>query len=423
MRRLFTWTLLGLCAAGVGCTKHDAQPAATRAAGASGPAVPVTVATAAKQDVPVEINAIGTVQPLQIVTIKSQVPGQLAEVHFHEGDEVKQGDLLFTIDPRPFEIALQQAQAQLASDTTMARDAQELADRLTGAGSAVMERDIEAAKNKADALQAALQADQAAIENAKLRLSYTKINAPITGRTGRLMVDRGNIIKENDTELMTIAQIEPIYVAFSVPESSLNDIQTHMRGGELKVSVSPPGAAAAQTQRAAVGSLTFIDNNVDRTTGTVLLKATFPNADRRLWPGGFVNTVLRLKTRHDVVVIATAAVQTGQSGQHVFIVSADNRAELRPVVAGAQIGDQTVIESGLSGGERVVTDGQMRLVSGAAVAIKQAPKTTNDERQTTSQSRKVEKSKGEMAKASTSRPNFSPFDFSTCRISARGAAA
>jgi len=396
MRRPVSWILCASVACIAGCKKNDAQAGAARGAGQTGPAVPVMVATAAKQDVPVEINAIGTVQPLQTVTIKSQVPGQLAEVHFHEGDEVKQDDLLFTIDARPFEIALLQAQAQLASDTSMAKDAQELADRLTGAGTAAIQRDIEAAKNKAESLQAALQSDQAAIENAKLRLSYTRINAPVTGRTGHLMVDRGNIVKENETELVTIAQIEPIYVAFSVPESSLNDIRTYMSRGELSVSVSPPGIAAAQTQPAAVGSLTFIDNNVDRTTGTVLLKATFPNTDRRLWPGGFVNTILKLTTRHDVVVIPSAAIQTGQSGQHVFIVSSDNRAELRPVVTGAQVGDQTVIESGLSGGERVVTDGQMRLVSGAAVTIKQA----------TGQIRQVEKSKGEISQIRLVQPGL-----------------
>jgi membrane fusion protein, multidrug efflux system len=370
MSRRLVITMLSAAMIGTGCSKRDAQSSSS-AAGAARPAVPVLVAQAVREDVPVEITAIGTVEPLQRVTIKPQLSGELSEVHFREGDDVKQGDLLFTIDPRPYEIALQQARAALAADSAMAKDARELSERLASAGSAAVQRDVEAAANKVEQTKATLLNDQAAIDNALLRLTYTQIRSPISGRTGTRLVDRGNIVKENETELLTIMQIEPVCTAFAVPENLLGDVRSHMKEGDLKVVVTIPGDASASTES---GELTFIDNAVDRNTGTIPLKATFPNANRRLWPGSFVNVVLRLTTRRDAVVIPSVAVQVGQKGQYVFIVAAGDKAEMRPVAAGVRLGERTVIESGLSGGETIVTDGQMRLAGGMSVSVK-APAT------------------------------------------------
>lgn len=365
--------VLSLLASMTGCARHDDAAGGSRGAGggakAAAPAVPVSVASVERRDVPVEIAAIGAVQPRQQVVIKAQVPGELSEVHFREGQDVKAGDILFTIDPRPYQIAVQQAQAQFAADNVMARDAQDFADRLAGAGPAATERDVEAAKNKAASLKAALQTDQAAIDNAKLKLSYTEIRSPIDGRTGDLKVDRGNIIKENETELVSIMQIEPIDVAFSVPEGRLDEVRRRMSSQtELTVDATIPGAASTEPVR---GALTFIDNNVDRNTGAVTLKGTFANADRRLWPGRFVNVVLNIDVRHDAVIVPSVAIQKGQKGQHVFVVAAGGqKVELRPVKAGGRLGEETIIESGLSGGEQVVTDGHTRLTDGSSISIK-----------------------------------------------------
>lgn len=359
-------------------------------------AAPVVVATAVQKSVPVEVAAVGNVEAYSTISVRGQVSGELTKVYFHEGDFVKKGDLLFEIDPRPLEAAVKQAEATLARDTAalhqyeanLARDmaneryAKSQAERYgTLFKDGVMSKDqMEQTSSAADALSQAVAADRAAIEsakadiaaaratleNARVQLGYTQIRSPVDGRTGNLTVKQGNVITAGSTELMTVNQVQPIYVTFSVPEMHLPAIKRYMSQGRLQV-IARAQETDAQPE---VGYLTFIDNTVDPSTGTIKLKGTFANPDRRLWPGQFVRVTLRLTTKDDAIVIPNQAVQTGQDGTFVYVVKADRTVESRPVTTGGRVDQDLVIEKGLRAGEVVVTEGQLRLAPGSRVQFR-----------------------------------------------------
>jgi multidrug efflux system membrane fusion protein len=292
----------------------------------------------------------------------------LVSVHFTEGQDVKKGDLLFTIDPRPYEAALKQAEANLQRDLAQAKHAQEDARRyefLIQKG-VVARQQYDKFRTDADALEATVLADRAAAENAKIQLGYCSIHSPIDGRTGSLMIKQGNIIKAEDINLVVINQVIPIDVSFSVPEQFLPEIRKHMASKKLQVEASSPQS----DERPEKGTITFVDNAVDTSTGTIRLKGTFANREKKLWPGQFVNVVLTLTEEPNVIVVPSQAIQTGQEGQYVFVVKPDLTVESRQVVAGRTINGETVVQKGLQADERVVTDGQLRLSPGARVEIK-----------------------------------------------------
>jgi multidrug efflux system membrane fusion protein len=331
-------------------------------------AVPVTVAAVVQRTVPVQVRTFGWVEPYAAVTVKARVDGQLTEVHFKEGQSIKKGALLFKIDSRPFEAALAQAKANVARDTVQAKNARREAERgeqLLNKGALTQEQ-ADQRQTAADALDATLLADQALIDNAKLQLDYCTISSPIDGCAGPLLVDQGNLIKANDVSLVTINQIKPIYVRFSVLEELLPDIRRYMSQRKLEADGIIPDDAEHPVR----GELTFVDNTVDDTTGMIRLKATFANEDERLWPGQYVNVTLTLTHQDNATVVPSEAVQTGQQGQYVFAIKGEDTVEIRPVVVDRALNTETVIQKGLQAGERVVTDGQLRLVDGAKVEIK-----------------------------------------------------
>jgi multidrug efflux system membrane fusion protein len=331
--------------------------------------VPVKVAVAEQKAVPVQLQAVGTVEAYATVSIKSRLDGQLVGVHFREGQDVRKGELLFTIDPRPFEAALKEARARLERDAALADKAEIDARRYAElvAKNYVSSDKFEQFRANAEALRASVAADRAALERAQLNIEYCSIRAPMTGRTGRLLVDQGAQIKANDDKggMVEIMQIMPIQVGFAVPQQHLSDIKTHMAAGPLKVEADIPESRL----KPEAGTLSFLDNKVNTQTGTVLLKGTFANKDRLLWPGQFVTATLTLTTRGDAVVIPSVAIQVGQDGQFVYVVKPDMSVESRPVKPGMSVGDGVVIDQGLAAGERVVTEGQLRLVPGAKVQI------------------------------------------------------
>jgi multidrug efflux system membrane fusion protein len=333
-------------------------------------AVPVIVATAVQKTVPVQLRAIGNVEAYSTVGVKSQIGGELLRVHFREGQDVNTGAILFTIDPRPYEAALKQAEANLAKDAAQLENAKEEARRyaeLVKKGY-VAQQQYDQVRTAFAALEATVNADKALVENARLQLKYCYIYSPITGRTGSLMANQGNLIKANaDNPMVVINQIQPIYVTFSVPEQYLPEIKRYMSGGNVKVDA----VIADDTHHPVEGVLTFVDNAVDSATGTIKLKATFANSERRLWPGQFVNVVTMLTTQPNAIVVPSQAIQTGQGGQYVFVIKGDLTAESRPVVLSRSLDGETALEKGLQAGEKVVIDGQLRLVSGAKVEIKQ----------------------------------------------------
>jgi multidrug efflux system membrane fusion protein len=317
------------------------------------------------------------------VAIKSQVNGQITEVHFKQGQDVNKGDLLFALDPRQTEADLRRAENNLLRDEAQAKNNRVQSERyarLMQEG-VVAKQQYDQFVSTAEASDAGVAADRDAVEFAKVQLQYTKIYAPISGRTGDLMIDLGNIVKANDTvSLVTINQISPIYVNFSIPEQQLADVKRYSAAGSLHVQA----VIAGQPDQPIEGSLSFIDNNVDQTTGTIKLKGTFTNADRRLWPGQFVDVVLTLTSQPNAIVVPSQAVQTGQQGQFVFVIKDDNTADMRPVSVKRTLGQESVIESGLKPGERVVIDGQIRLIKGSKVEIKsanEAPKAPSTEPQ------------------------------------------
>ena len=331
-------------------------------------AVPVTVATVTQKTVPIEVRVIGNGEAYSTVIVKSQVDGQLHGVYFKEGQDVQEGDLLFAIDPRPFDSALKQSEANLARDLAQEKNAQAQADRAQKLyhDGLISREQFDQFRSNAGALEAAVRADQAAVENVKIQLGYCSIHSPLTGRTGKLLVHQGNIVKANDTALIEINQISPLYVNFSVPEQYLGQIKQYQARGKLKIEAVPPQDESRPEQ----GLLTFFNNTVDSSTGSILLRGTFQNVEKRLWPGQFVNVALRLTSRPNSVVAPTQAVQTGQAGHYVFVVGQNLTVDSRPVVAGATIGAETVIDKGLQPGEKVVTDGHLLLFPGAKVELK-----------------------------------------------------
>jgi len=343
------------------------------ASGRSGPegggpeAVPVNVAAAVQKDVPVQVRAIGNVEAYSTVTLKSQVDGELAQITFQEGQEVQEGDLLFVIDPRPFEAALQQAQANLAKDRAEAKNARIQADRYAPllASGVVSKDQYDQVHTQAESLQATVQADLAAVENATLLLQYCYIHAQVTGRIGQYLVHVGNAVKSRDTALATLNRIQPVFVTFSVPEQQLSQIRSSAATHQLRVEAS----IASDDTHTASGELSFIDNAVDMKTGTVLLKGVFPNTDEMLWPGQFVTVALTLRIQPNALLVPATAIQTGQQGQYVFVVEKDLVAQVRPVVPGLVLDDHVVVEKGLQPGETVVTRGQVRLAAGSKVQI------------------------------------------------------
>lgn len=338
------------------------------------PAVPVTVAPAAVQSVPYELAAVGTVEPIQTVVVQPQVTGQLIEVLFREGDEVRAGQPLFRIDARPFQAALAQAEAILARDRAQAENASQELERFTGLAQKeyITAQQYDQARATATAAQATLAADQAAVDQARLNLQHATITAPIAGRTGSLQIRAGNLVRENATALVTINQIRPILVRFAVPASNLGMIQRY-RNRRIAVRATPTGGGTESE-----GELSFVDNSVDSSTGTILLKASFPNRDGALWPGGFVNVRARLFTQDSVLVVPAVAVMGGQQGNYVFVVR-DSAAAVARVTVEREADGLAVITGEVQPGDAVVTDGQLLLRPGARVQVRQpraAPDTT-----------------------------------------------
>jgi multidrug efflux system membrane fusion protein len=371
---LRTVAALGLGAIAIfagGCAKQEAD---TNAAGP--PPVPVIVSKVAEKTVPVQLEAIGNVEAYSTVSIKPQVSGPLMKVHFQEGEDVRKGQLLFTIDPRPFQAALAQAEAALAKDAAVAENDRVSAKRyldLFQQGVAARQQSDDYA-SAAKAQDAQVRADQAAIDTAKLNLEYCSIYSPVDGRTGSLQVHEGNLVKGNDVPiLVVINQIQPILVNFAIPEDQLAEVKKYRGTGQLRVEGLIPNDSGGSEQ----GTLSFIDNSVDAATGTIHLKAVFANPRRRLWPGQFVNVVLTLTSSPNTVVVPAQAVASGQNGNYVFVVKSDNTVESRPIVTGKTIQGNTVVQKGLRLGEVVVVDGQVRLAPGAPVSIKQAPAPPN----------------------------------------------
>ena len=330
--------------------------------------VPVTVAKAGVKNVPMQVEVIGNVEAYSNVSVRTQVAGEVERAYFNQGEDVKKGQLLFTLDRRPFQANLNQLEANLARDQAQLANARAQADRnekLFHAG--IISKDqYDTFRTTAEAGEATVRADEAAIENAKVNLSYCSIYSPIDGRTGAYQVYPGNIAKVNDTVLVVINQIHPIYVTFAVPEQYLTEVKQFLLRGPLTVEAQIPNDARPP----ATGQLSFIDNAVDTATGTIKMRATFLNPDNRLWPGQFVNVVVRLAVQSNATVVPSQAVQTGAVGKYLFVVKPDSKADLRQVVTGATVQGETVIEKGVSPGETVVTDGQLLLAPGSMVEIK-----------------------------------------------------
>ena len=355
-----------LCSLAVGSCTGQAQQASPQApAGGRGAAVPVVTATAVQRSVPVIVTAVGTAESITTAQVRSQVTGRLAEVHFAEGQDVEAGQPLFTIDPQPFQVALDQATAVLARDTAQATNAQAQVERFENLFKrGLISRDqYETQAATAAALKATTAADEAAIAGAKLNLQYTKVTATAAGRTGALLVHPGDLVQANNTApLVVINQVAPIYVSFAVPGKLLEEVRRAQRSAPLRVIAKLPGEDDAMED----GRLTFIDNTVDPQTATIRMKATFTNPTHRLWPGQYADVVLQLRDDPRAVVIPSVAVQSGQQGSFVFVV-ADGQAQMRPVTVARVQGDQSVIESGITPGDVVVTDGQLRLTPNARV--------------------------------------------------------
>ncbi len=347
-------------------------PPAGGRGGGQGAAVPVTTAVVAEKAIPLELAAIGSAEAYQTVAVRAQITGALTSVRFKEGDDVAKDQVLFTLDRRPLEAALEQAKANLQRDTAQAANAKAQAQRfqdLAARGIATKEQVDTSAAGSA-ALEATLEADRAAVENATVQLQYATIAAPIAGRTGTLMVHEGNLVRANDvTPLVVINQVTPINVSFGIPEARLPDLKAYMAKGSVKVEALAP----TDTGEPSVGRITFVDNAVDPTTGTIRIKGVFPNEARHLWPGQFVNVTVTLTTDPHAIVVPTTAVQTSQTGQYVFVVKSDQTVELRTVKVARAADAETVIQNGLKAGETVVTDGQLRLTPGSRISVKSGP--------------------------------------------------
>jgi multidrug efflux system membrane fusion protein len=365
--------LLAGAVAAAACSGGEAAPSTPPGGGGRGGAAaqvgPVTAAPVVQKSVPLSVQGIGTVIAASTVVVRAQVTGELTSVNFIEGDEVQQGQVIVTIDKRPLEAALQQSQAALDRDVAQAANARAQAARyqdLLQRGIATKEQVDQILANAA-ALEATVALDRANVENAKVQLQYATIRAPLTGKTGLLQVHPGNLVRATDTTpIVTINKITPVYVSFSVPEAMLPDLKRYMARGKLSVTALPPNDTGAP----ATGLINFIDNAVDPTTGQIKVKGTFPNTDRRLWPGQYVNVSVTLSTEPNAIVVPSLAVQTGQQGSYVFVVKPDQTVDLRAVNVERTAGDQSVIKTGLKPGEIVVTDGQLRLNAGTKVSVK-----------------------------------------------------
>jgi membrane fusion protein, multidrug efflux system len=347
-----------------GCSKPT-PPAA--------PPVPVRVALAERRAMPFELAATGTVEPIQTVAVQAQVGGTLQRVAFKEGDEVKQGQLLFQLDPRPYKAALDQALAMLARDRAQAANATQDEKRYQSLVEKqyVTAQQYEQVRTTAAAAEATLAGSQAAVDQARLNLQYSTIRAPIAGRTGSLLVREGNLVRANaDQPLVVINQIRPILVRFAVPAANLPLIQAHLGKGIVVRADASGGGDPSE------GGLSFVDNAVDTATGTILLKGRFPNDDGSLWPGAFVNVRLQLYVEPNALVVPAAAVVTGQQGSFVFVIQPDSSAATKPVTVNRTAGDFAIVSGDVQEGDRVVTDGQLRLRQGSKVQIKAAADTT-----------------------------------------------
>lgn len=363
---------------------------------AAGGLVPVEVAKVALKSVPVDITVVGNVEAYSVVSIRAQTGGMLTKVNFQEGDYVKNGDLLFVIDPKPLEgqmnsakanmaksaALLKQAQAQLARDTANANYARDQAERyqrgvtegvfakeqgeqLKSAAEAQLQI-LEADRAAISSAEAQISADQSAINNLNIQIGYTTVKATLDGRSGNILQKAGNIVTANTTELATLYAVEPIYVTFAVPEARLADVKRYSESSKLVVTARPQDGTGDLES----GELTFIDNAVDTSTGTIKLKGTFPNTGHKLWPGQFVRVTLRLTTQQNAVVVPNEAIQTGQTGAFVYVVKQDKTVESRPVVTGSRVEQDMVVSEGLEVGETVVTEGQLRLAPGSKVVVK-----------------------------------------------------
>ena len=356
-----------LLAGAVACSKPAASPR---------PPVAVTVAPVERGEAPFIVAANGIVEPMQTVAIQSQVTGVLKSVHFREGDDVTAGQVLFEIDPVPYRAALAQSKAVLERDRATYENARREAERYATLSQKdfVTKSQADQAMSNASALRSVLDADSATVAGAQFSLDQATIRAPVSGKTGSLLVRQGNVVRPGSvTPMVVINQIHPILVRFAVPEGQLLIVQQYARQGTLRATaiVGQAGSHASIS-----GSLGFVDNGVDTTTGTVTLKAQFANEENLLWPGQFVPVQLTLFVQSDAVMVPTAAVQTGQDGTFVFVVDKDGKAQVAPVTAARSVGDNTVIDKGLTGTEQVVVDGQSRLTVGAKVEVMTRPATT-----------------------------------------------
>ena len=358
--------LLAAAVLTAGCSKDAAQAQAARPA--VDDAVLVTVAPVVQKSMPLEIRVIGTAEAESTVAVHAQITGGITSVNFVEGDDVTEGQVLFTLDRRPLEATLQQVQANLARDVAQAANARTQAGRFEtlGARGLVSGQEVQTSATAAAALDATVEADRAALENAKVQLEYATVKAPISGRTGELIVHPGNLVRANDaTPLVVINRIAPIDVSFGIPEGQLPDFKRYLSERTLRVEANAPAETVPS-----MGQVTFIDNAVDATTGTIKIKGSFPNADRRLWPGQFVNVVVTLTTDPSAIVVPTAAIQAGQQGDFAFVVKDDQTVDLRQVTVERTSGAESVVKNGLKPGETVITDGQLRLVAGSHIKVK-----------------------------------------------------
>ena len=348
------------CVVMSGCSKKIEKPKGR-------PPAFVNVTTASQQNVPVLIKAIGTIEASESVVVRTQISGELTNVTFREGQDVQKGALLFKLDPRTYQAAIRKAEANLARDKVIMDNARKdylRYSQLVKDG-VVTQEQAEGYRTKAESAAADMAADAAAVDNAREQLAYCTITSPISGRLGALAIDRGNVVKANETVLVSINKLAPIHASFAIPEKELSEVKRLMAVGKIAVEAEVTGAAGVKEK----GIVSFFDNSVDPTTGTIRLKALFANANKNLWPGQFVNISIILGLKNNAVVVPSQAIQTGQTGQFVFVVKSDATAEIRQVVTGPVSQGMTVIEKGLQPGEQVVINGQMRVVPGGKVEV------------------------------------------------------
>jgi multidrug efflux system membrane fusion protein len=358
--------VVGVAMLAPACRRSSPEPPRT---GAAQP-VPVVVATATEKPMPVDLGAVGNVLPVTTVTVRSRVTGVLERVHFSEGQDVKVGDVLFTLDRGPLIAELRRAEAALAASSAQAANATREAERYAELyrRGLVAQSQYDQLRSQAEALRAQVRADRAVVENARLQVSYATVRSPLRGRTGALQVHQGDLIQATQTPMVVINQMQPISVGFALPEQQLNDVRRYGEAGTLSVTAVEPTSRRAL----ATGAVTFIDNRVDPTTGTIALKAEFANEAGRLWPGQFVDVVLTLTLDPAAIVVPAPAVQVGPDSRYVFVVKPDQTVEARPVEVAREVGQEAVIARGITPGDVVVIDGQLRLVPGARVEARSA---------------------------------------------------